>query len=471
MPIDLLTAARALIAIDSRSSLSDRAVVDYLVPLCRQAGLDVSLQQEVRDGVRQYDLVAVRGPGTAEDDRPAGGQAALLLATHLDTVPPGDPLLWTETGGRPFDLTERDGLLFGLGTADVKLDFLCKLAALERLRDEALTRGVVLAGTYGEEVGRWGASLLARALAPLPALTLVGEPTGLRPCTAHKGYVEIHCRGEGPPAVLAPGPCWSVRFGGVTAHSSQPHKGLSANDACLDALTMVQTAGAPAVLSVRGGDLVNKVSPTAELVIRAAQPPRFPDAAVTAVDCPETPAWSPVAIELLLAVHRSTASLRAALMAESADGFDPPYSTVNNGIVDLEGGSFIHIADVRRAPGHGPETAVEEHLEALRRLRDNGRGRLDVEQVLDSAPFATAEGSRLLSALDAVLGDKGLSTERELKSGTTEAPVYAQARADVVVFGPGVAGGNIHKPNEHVPMSDLYAAVDVYSALIRRVCG
>jgi succinyl-diaminopimelate desuccinylase len=474
MPIDLLTAARALIAIDSRSSLSDRAVVDHLTPLCRQAGLDVSLQQELRDGVRQYDLVAVRGPGKAADARPAGetaGQAALLLATHLDTVPPGDPLLWTETGGRPFDLTERDGLLFGLGSADVKLDFLCKLAALERLRDDELGRSVVLAGTYGEEVGRWGAALLVRSLTPLPPLTLVGEPTGLRPCTAHKGYVEIHCRGEGRTAPLAPGPCWSVRFGGVTAHSSQPHKGVSANDLCLDALATLQTAGSPPVLSVRGGDLVNKVSPGAEFVVHAAQPPRIPDATVTAADCPEAAVWSPEAVELLLAVHRSTATLRTALATEPADGFDPPYSTVNNGVVDLEGGSFIHVADVRRAPGHGPRTAVEAHSEALRRLADGGRGRLDVEQALDSPPFATAEGSRLLSALDAVLSERELGTERELKSGTTEAPVYAQAGADVVVFGPGVAGGNIHKPNEHVPLSDLRAAVDIYTALIRRVCG
>ena len=91
MPIDLLSTARELIAIDSRSSLSDRAVVDYLAPLCRAAGLTVSLQDELRDGVTQWNLLATRGGDAAPAEGPATGRALrLLLATHLDTVPPGD---------------------------------------------------------------------------------------------------------------------------------------------------------------------------------------------------------------------------------------------------------------------------------------------------------------------------------------------------------------------------------------------
>jgi len=482
MPIDLLTTARALIAIDSRSSLSDGAIVDYLIPLCRQAGLHVSVLSETRDGVRQHDLIAGRGrvaaPAGAGGEAPAGSPepAALVLATHLDTVPPGDEGLWTMTAGRPFELTERDGMLHGLGTADVKLDFLCKLLALERLKETELRRPVALAGTYGEETGRWGAALLADSFADRlggpPQAVLVGEPTGLRPCTAHKGYVEIHCRGESTPVPVDRGPCWSVRFSGAAAHSSQPHKGVSANDACLGALALQWETCPLPVLGLRGGDLVNKVPAAAEMVVRCDKPPRMGDAQITPVECPPSPSWSPDVVQLLLHVHRLTAALRERLSAYPAAGFDPPCSSVNNGLVYLSPGAFSHVVDVRRVPGQGPCTELEAHFDALYRLAQGCDGpRLAVDRVLDSAPFAATGASRLLQHVEAVLTERGLPTHPELKSGTTEAPVYAQAGSDVLVFGPGVAGGNIHKPNEHVPLADLRAAIDIYEALIRRICG
>jgi len=82
MPLDLLAIARDVVAVDSRSSVSDRALLDVLLPLCRTVGLHTSLLEEQRDGVPQFDLVGER---TGSSDRPP-----LLLNTHLDTVPPGD---------------------------------------------------------------------------------------------------------------------------------------------------------------------------------------------------------------------------------------------------------------------------------------------------------------------------------------------------------------------------------------------
>jgi succinyl-diaminopimelate desuccinylase len=467
MPIDLLPTARALIAIDSRSSLSDRAIVDYLSPLCSQVGLEVMLQSECREGVRQFNLVATRKPNSEPG---TVAPAPLLLATHLDTVPPGDHSLWTATGGDPYQLAEHDGALFGLGVADVKLDFLCKLLALERLRDVALRRPVVLAGTYGEEVGRWGASLLTRSMSTLPAAALVGEPTGLRTCTAHKGYVEIHCRAEAPAKPLKPGSCWSVRFAGAAAHSSQPHKGSSANDACLDALDRCYATGEVPVIEARGGEVVNTVAAAAELIVRCAQQPDLAAASVIPTTCPGAPAWSPELVRLLLAIHRSTVSLRDDLSWYPLDGFDPPFSTVNNGLMRLSAGSMIHTADVRRVAGEAPRAALEAHLERLGQLQADRRWSLGVDCKLEAAPFAVAEDSRLLSELRTTLAERHLPTTPELKSGTTEATVYAQAGMDVVVFGPGVAAGNIHRPNEHVPVADLHSAVEIYEALIRRMC-
>ena len=463
MTLDLLSIARRLIATDSRSSVTDRPLVDVLLPLCAAAGLQTSLREESRDGVAQFDLLATR-PGTSD-------LAPLLLNTHLDTVPPGDPALWTECEGRPLSLTQRDGILYGLGTADVKLDFVCKLLALERLQGEQLERTVVLAGTYGEETGRWGAHLLARELKPLPAMALVGEPTMLRPCPAHKGYREIRVTATGAGRSPAPTPCWRLRFDGVAAHSSQPHKGRSANDACLAALAKHAGAAEVKVLSVDGGDLVNRVSTQAEVIIAAGTRPAFPGAVVEPVQAPTDSIWSPDLVRLLTAVHDSTVKLSEDLRHHIVEGFDPPWSTVNNGLVRLRDASLSHVVDIRRLPGQAPEEDIAAHVERLHAAAAACGCDAHVTTALDSPPFRAAAASRALAALEHTLRAHGMSTLPELKSGTTEASVYAALGIDTIVFGPGQASGNIHRPNEHVPLADLHAATDVYTAVVRELCS
>ncbi len=368
MVFDFLPLARRMIAIDTRSALSDLELIEFLVPLCRRAGLQTSLQEETRDGVRQYNLLASRRPLDS---------TTLLLAAHTDTVPPGDHSLWTTTGADPFALTERDGQLYGLGSADVKLDLLCKLVALESLRDVELRDNVALAATYGEETGRYGAELLVRQLQArdsdaVPRRVLVGEPTGLRPGTSHKGYLEFRTQGSDPAPLPLPSlPRWRLVFTGVAAHSSQPHRGASANGACLDALAALtaraeRTGSAPLIASVRGGDVVNKVAAECESVVLAAEAPKpsellAPAAAAAGVTCAVEPArglseacWSPDLARLLLTVHSLTRDLEARLRACEALGFDPPYGTVNNGLVRLEQARLSYVVDVRRVPASPP---------------------------------------------------------------------------------------------------------------------
>ena len=420
---------------------------------------------EWRDGERQYDIVA-RRPGS-------GPEAALLLNSHLDTVPPGDPVLWTACGGRPFELTSRDGLLYGLGAADVKLDFVCKLLALERLQEAPLTREVVLAGTYGEETGRWGAKLLAKTLRPQPTMALVGEPTGARPCLAHKGYMEIHLKASAPPAPAGGRRCWRLSFEGVAAHSSQPGKGRSANDDCLDALTRLAAEPGFRLLALDGGDLVNRVATRAVAVVSLEgrpDPALTGPAAVEPAEAPASPAPAAALVALLLEAHASTRLLRDRLQADVAEGFDPPWSTLNNGLLRLEEGSLIHVIDVRRLPGSGPLEAIEDHIGRLHQAMAGSDCDASVETELDSPPFAALPESQVAAALSAALTARGLPVAPELKSGTTEASVYAAAGIDTVVFGPGQAGGNIHRPNECVPVSELEAAVQIYADVILRLC-
>ncbi len=479
MSLDVVAAARKLVAIDSRSSVSDRPVVEFLAPLCSQAGLTTTLQEEVHDGQRQYNLLAWRG-------EPRSG--ALLLTTHLDTVPPGDPALWTRTGGDPFALTLREGRLYGLGAADVKIDFLCKLAALERLREEPLQRPVLLAGTYGEETGRWGAKLLVAALRPPPTLALVGEPSGLRPTPAHKGYVEFRVTADAPVRSPSPLPLWSLTFTGRAAHSSQPHVGASANDACLDLLSDLagrRSGEQPVeVVGIEGGDLVNKVAASCRLVMCAAERPDVSRVGGVAVEVSplasdalvNEPLTSPDLATLLLRVRAATRQLKSKLREEIAEGFEPPWSTVNNGLLRLAPGRLEYVIDVRSVPAGSASAGrrgavLDEYEQRLREGCVTSACTVEVRRLLESPPFLAEDDSATLAALTTTLRSLGLPSDSELKSGTTEASVYQGAGTDVVVFGPGEAMGNIHRPNEHVPVAQLEAAVDVYAGVLARLCG
>ncbi len=442
--------------------------------------------------MQQYNLLASRRPIDRD---------TLLLATHTDTVPPGDASLWTATEGDPFSLTPREGLLYGLGTADVKLDLLCKLLAVESLREVDLRDNVAIAATYGEETGRYGAKLLVHELQEcgsgvIPRRVLVGEPTELRPCTAHKGYVEFRTEGSDPvPRHIPPLPCWRLVFEGVAAHSSQPHRGASANAACLDALVASKrgaetprVSAAPVVISVRGGDAVNKVAARCEAIVAAGVTPDArrllaPAAATMGITCTVEPfepsvdlVWSPGLAGLLLAVHSLARDLERSLQAMEAPGFNPPYCTVNNGLVCMDQARLSYVLDVRRVPGESPAATLDAHETALTALGDltppHGEGlRLRSERILESPPFQAASDSDLLAALIIELRMRGLTLESEMKSGTTEAPVYQEAGMDTIVFGPGRAAGNIHSPNEHVPLADLHRCVEIYRGLILRLCG
>jgi acetylornithine deacetylase len=146
-------------------------------------------------GVKKVNLVASTKPGTAE----------LALVCHTDTVP-YDPQ-WTEAV-RP---VIRGGKLYGRGSCDVKGFLACVLAAVAKTNLAKLTKPLAIILTADEEVGCIGAKFLARNNVLRARHMVIGEPTGLRPVLAGKGYAlaEIVVRGK-------------------EAHSAFPARGRSA---------------------------------------------------------------------------------------------------------------------------------------------------------------------------------------------------------------------------------------------------
>lgn len=94
------------------------------------------------------------------------GDEILGVLSHVDVVPPGDPEAWSAP---PFELTERDGILYGRGTADDKGPLLSALYGAQALKKMGLTPKKKLRFIIGtnEETG-WGCMDYYKAHFPPP---------------------------------------------------------------------------------------------------------------------------------------------------------------------------------------------------------------------------------------------------------------------------------------------------------------
>ena len=123
----------------------------------------------------------------------AGG---VVVSGHTDVVPVAGQV-WTSD---PWEVTERDGRLYGRGTCDMKgFDALAIWALVEAHR-RGVARPLQLALSYDEEIGCTGAPPMIAAMAqvlPKAGAALIGEPSGMRVVTGHKGGtgIAVHVRG------------------------------------------------------------------------------------------------------------------------------------------------------------------------------------------------------------------------------------------------------------------------------------
>lgn len=203
-----------LVSFDTTSRSSNHALIDWVRGYLD--GLEVSYTLSHHPTEAKSNLHAVVGP-----DLPGG----FVLSGHVDTVPV-EGQAWSSD---PFSLTRRDGRLYGRGSTDMKGFVASMLAAVPAMQAAWQTGGLArpmhLFITYDEEVTCDGARVLVEQLrrdGQSPALCIVGEPTMMRPVTAHKGRLAA-----------------AVKFRGRAAHSSRPAGGLNAVHAAARAAAFV----------------------------------------------------------------------------------------------------------------------------------------------------------------------------------------------------------------------------------------
>lgn len=126
-------------------------------------------------------------------------KAGVVLSGHTDVVPVAGQT-WDSD---PFQLRDHDDLLYARGTCDMKGFIAVALAKVPEMVKRPLKAPVHFALSYDEELGCLGAHDLAEHVAAVPVkpkLCIVGEPTGMKAITGHKGICDFECVAHGKEA-------------------------------------------------------------------------------------------------------------------------------------------------------------------------------------------------------------------------------------------------------------------------------
>lgn len=188
-----------LVGFDTVSDKSNLAIQDYIEAYLSDHGISVT--RVYNDAGDKANLFATIGPNVA------GG---VILSGHTDVV----PVVGQNWSTDPFAVVEKDSRLYGRGTADMKSFLAIALSLVPEMLAAKMKRPIHLAFSYDEEVGCLGApAMIDKMVSTLPPVhaVIVGEPTNLEIANAHKGV-----RG------------YRFHIRGTEAHSSQPHRGVSA---------------------------------------------------------------------------------------------------------------------------------------------------------------------------------------------------------------------------------------------------
>lgn len=439
---------RRLIGFDCTPGHGNRAGAEFVGSLCEQAGLVVEYQHETSGGIEQCNLIA-----RPQSEIPA---REILFQTHLDTVEPENFSQWTKTQSNPFSASIYNDEIYGLGTADVKLDFLCKLEALKELVGRPLRTPFVLVGTYGAQTGMAGAIKLIRRKKINAVRAFIGEPTECRLATAGKGLavVEISIPFSEEEReyrhnhdLQESSSSQSRIFTGKSAHSSDPQAGDNAIMKMMEYLS--QLPGNVAVMDLDGGINYNSVPASAILEIDT----------VAGFKDPILPKISRIREALL--------DLEAKLR-EFRDGrFVPPYPTMNLGTIrTLESGVLV-VGSCRLPPSASDDVyqgwmdniqTVCEELGATFRVRDYRKG------------FETRPDGEFVRETQSILAEMGLESATTKLTMATEASVFTRLGVECLVWGPGQSVGNSHAPNENIKLSELRQAIEFYRRAAERFC-
>ena len=188
-----------LISFDTTSAKSNLALIEWVADYLDGHGIASRLTYDAERA--KANLFATIGP-----EIPGG----IVLSGHTDVVPI-DGQVWSSD---PFRMIERDGKLYGRGTADMKGFVALAVARAAQFKRQARRVPIHFAFSFDEEIGCHGVHHLLADLPTgerRPRLAIIGEPTLMTVANAHKGA-----------AIL------TTRITGLEGHSSAPDRAVNA---------------------------------------------------------------------------------------------------------------------------------------------------------------------------------------------------------------------------------------------------
>ncbi len=174
-----------LIAFPTVSRDSNLDLIAYVQGVLKNLGV-VSTLVHNEEGTKA-NLWATIGPADV---------AGVALSAHTDVV----PVVGQNWSSNPFLMTQREGKLYGRGSADMKGFIASCLAMAEVAVTRNLKTPLHFAFSYDEEIGCIGVRRLLEMLKTLPIrprFCIVGEPTMLQVVTAHKGKLGYRVTAHG----------------------------------------------------------------------------------------------------------------------------------------------------------------------------------------------------------------------------------------------------------------------------------
>lgn len=113
-----------------------------------------------------------------------------LFVNPLDTEAPGPFRSWTSTDQDPFDITIKEGRMFGLGANCGKLNTVLLLKAFSEIAEDQKEKFAFL-GNYGREVRAHGALRFLKEKGVSPENLVVGFPTSNQVVYAQAGRIRM----------------------------------------------------------------------------------------------------------------------------------------------------------------------------------------------------------------------------------------------------------------------------------------
>ncbi len=191
---------RILVGFDTTSRNSNLEIINWVQNYLEKYGANCHLVYN--DEKTKANLIAFFG-----EKQNSGG---IIFSGHSDVVPIDDQEWETD----PWELTQKNGKLYGRGTADMKAFSACFLAFVPYIANYDFKSPICFAFSYDEEIGCLGAprlvDFLVQNMGSVEAV-VVGEPTNMKIVSGHKAISTFN-----------------VEITGHEAHSSRIDMGVSA---------------------------------------------------------------------------------------------------------------------------------------------------------------------------------------------------------------------------------------------------